>query len=65
MAYKVGDIVFWTTASVAGEYTVVGHSNGNKAGKVLVLAHSGEISIEIDADECSPVQVATIRYRLC
>ena len=54
MAYKVGDIVFWATTSAAGEYTVIGHPNGDKAGKVLVQAHSGEISVEIDADECSP-----------
>jgi hypothetical protein len=40
--------------TVAGEYTFIGHPGGDKDGKVLVLAHSGEIGVEIDADECSP-----------
>jgi len=61
MAHKDGDIVFWATTSAAGEYTVIGHPNGDKAGKVLVQAHSGEISVEIDADECSPQLVAATR----
>jgi hypothetical protein len=28
MAFKVGDIVFWATASAAGECTVIGHPKG-------------------------------------
>jgi hypothetical protein len=29
MTYQVGDIVFWATASAAGEYAVIGHPKGN------------------------------------
>ena len=54
MAYSVGDVVFWSTASAAGAYTFIGHPKGDKAGKILVLAHSGEVSCQVDADECSP-----------
>jgi hypothetical protein len=31
--------VFWGTPTTAGEYTFIGHPRGDKAGKVLVLAH--------------------------
>ena len=36
------------------EYTFIGSSKGDQHGKVLVLAHSGEIGVEVDTDECSP-----------
>jgi hypothetical protein len=52
--YSVGDVVFWGTPTTAGEYSFIGHPKGAKDGKVLVLAHSGEIGVKIDADECSP-----------
>ena len=52
--YTVGDVVFWSTASAAGEYTFIGHPKGDKAGSVLALAHSAEVGFEVDADECSP-----------
>jgi hypothetical protein len=52
--YSVGDVVFWGMPTTAGEYTFIGHPRGDRAGKVLVLAHSGETGVEIDADECSP-----------
>lgn len=52
--HSVGDVVFWGTPTTAGEYTFIGHPKGDKEGKVLVLAHSGEIGQEIDADECTP-----------
>jgi hypothetical protein len=51
--YHIGDVVFWATASTAGEYTFIGHPKGDKAGKVLMLALSGQW-FEVDADECSP-----------
>ena len=54
MAYKVGDIVFWATASTVGNTPLSATRRATKRAKVLVLAHSGEISVEIDADECSP-----------
>ena len=54
MAYSVGDVVFCGTLTTAGEYTFIGHPKGDKAGKVLVLAHSGEVGQEVDADECAP-----------
>jgi hypothetical protein len=50
--YSIGDVVFWGTPTT--EYTFIGHPKGDKAGNVLVLAHSGELGVEIDADECSP-----------
>ena len=53
-AYSVGDVVFWGTPTTAGEYTFIGHPKGDTAGKVRVLAHSGEVGPEIDADECTP-----------
>jgi hypothetical protein len=34
--------------------TFIGHPKGDKAGKILVLAHSGEVGQEVDADECAP-----------
>lgn len=40
--------------TTAGEWTFIGHPRGDKAGKALVLAPSGKVSVEIDADECSP-----------
>jgi hypothetical protein len=40
--------------SCSGAHTFIGHPKGDHAGKVLVLAHSGEVGVEIDADECSP-----------
>jgi hypothetical protein len=52
--YQIGDVVFWGTPTTAGEYTFIGHPRGDEAGKVMVLAHSGEIGFEVDADECSP-----------
>jgi len=52
--YSVGDVVFCVTPTTAGEYTFIGHPRGDRVGKVLVLAHSGEIGLEVDADECSP-----------
>ena len=54
-AYQVGDVVFWGTPTTAGEYTFIGYPRGDKTGKVLVLAHSGEVGQEIDADECTPI----------
>ena len=54
MTYQVGDTVYWGTPITAGEYTFIGHPRGDKAGKVLVLAHSAEIGFEVDADECAP-----------
>jgi hypothetical protein len=52
--YAVGDLVFWGTPTTAGEYIFIGHPKGDKAGNVLVLAHSAEVGFEVDADECSP-----------
>jgi hypothetical protein len=52
--YSVGDVVFWGTRTTAREYTFIGHPKGDKAGKVLVLAHAGEVGKEINADECAP-----------
>ena len=52
--YNIGDVVFWGTPTAAGEYTFIGNPKGDKAGKVLMLAHSGEVGFEVDADECSP-----------
>ena len=51
--YSIGDGVFWATGTTAGEWTFIGHPKGDKAGKILVLARSGEIGIEVDADKCS------------
>jgi hypothetical protein len=48
MGFKVGDIVFWVTASAAGEYTVIGHPKGQR--HVLVFAGGGEV----DAEDCRP-----------
>jgi hypothetical protein len=42
------------TPTTAGEYTFIGYPRGDKAGKVLVLAHSGEVGRQIDADQCAP-----------
>jgi hypothetical protein len=53
-SYSVGDVVFWGTPTTAGEYTFIGNPKGDHAGKVLILAFSGEIGFEVDADECSP-----------
>jgi hypothetical protein len=52
--YTIGDVVFWGTPTAAGEYVCIGHPKGDNTGKVLVLAHSGEVGQEVDADECSP-----------
>lgn len=52
-SYSVGDVVFWGTPTTAGEFTFIGHPKGDKDGKVLVLALSGEIGFDVDADECS------------
>jgi hypothetical protein len=38
----------------ADSYPSIGYPRGDKADKVLVLAHSGEVGQEIDADECTP-----------
>ena len=46
--YGIGDVVFWGTPTTAGEYTFIGHPKGERAGKVLVLAHSAEIGFEMD-----------------
>ena len=46
--YSVGDIVFWATASAAGEYTVIGHPKGQP--DVLVFAAGREA----DAEDCQP-----------
>ena len=46
--YSVGDIVFWATASAAGEYTVIGHPKGKP--HVLVFEGGGEV----DAELCKP-----------
>jgi hypothetical protein len=40
VSYAIGDLVFWGTPTTAGEYTFIDHPRGDKAGKVLVLAHS-------------------------
>jgi hypothetical protein len=45
--------VLWATASTAGENAFIGHPNGDKAGKVLVLALGAEVGFEVDADDCS------------
>jgi hypothetical protein len=52
--YNIGDVVFWATASGAGEYTFIGHPRGDKAGKLLVLAIGGEVGFAVDATECAP-----------
>ena len=52
-SYSVGDVVFWGTPTTAGEY-IIGHPKGDKAGKIVVLANSGEVGQEVEADECSP-----------
>jgi len=52
--YDVGDVVFWGTPTTAGEYTFIGHPKGDHSGETLILAFSGEIGFEVDADECSP-----------
>jgi hypothetical protein len=63
MAYKVGDIVFWATASAAGEYTVIGHPKGKP--QVLIFEGGGEV----DADLCqrtgqrAPVRAQKFRRR--
>jgi hypothetical protein len=44
--YQVGDIVFWATASAAGECTVIGHPKGQP--HVLVFAGGGEVDAELD-----------------
>ena len=51
--------MFWGTPITAGEYTFIGHPKGDKASKVLVLAHSAEIGFEVDADECRPTGRST------
>jgi hypothetical protein len=51
--YQIGDVVFGGTPTTAGEYTFIGHPKGDKAGKVLVLALSGQW-FEVDAADCSP-----------
>jgi len=58
MAYSIGDVVSWATPTTTGEYTFIGHPKGDKAGKVLVLAHSGEVGQKVDADECSPTSIS-------
>jgi hypothetical protein len=50
-SYSVGDLVFWGTPTTAGEFTFIGHPKGDKDGKVLVLALSGKIGFDVDADE--------------
>jgi hypothetical protein len=55
--YTIGDVVLWGTPTTAGEYTLIGYPKGDKAGEVLVLAHSAEIGFEVDADECSPTGI--------
>jgi hypothetical protein len=45
---QVGDIVFWATASAAGEYTVIGHPRGQP--NVMVFAGGGEV----DTEDCRP-----------
>ncbi len=45
MAFKVGDIVFWATASAAGEYTVIGHPKWESP-RVLVFEGGGEVDAE-------------------
>jgi hypothetical protein len=47
--YSIGDGVFWVLPSSAGEWTFIGHPKCDKAGKILLLARSGEIGIEVDA----------------
>ena len=54
MTCQVGDTVFWATASIAGEFTFIGHPKGDKDGKVLALANSAMVGEEFDAHECSP-----------
>jgi hypothetical protein len=54
LGYGVGDVLFWGTPTTAGEYIFIGHPKGDRADKVLVLAHSGEIGFKVDADECAP-----------
>jgi hypothetical protein len=56
--YAIGDVVFWGTPTTAGEYTFIGHSKGDKAGKVLVLAMAAEVGFEVDADECAPTGIS-------
>ena len=43
--YKIGDLVFWATASSAGAHAFIGHPRGDKAGKVLVLATGTGLSV--------------------
>ena len=54
MSYAIGDLVFWATASTAGEYTFIGYPKGDKGGKTLVLAIAADVGFPVDADECAP-----------
>ena len=51
---SIGDTVFWSLGTTAGEATFVGHPKGDHAGKVLILAFAAEVGFEIDAENCSP-----------
>lgn len=48
--YSVGDVVFWSTPTTAGEYSFIGHPKGDRTGKILVLALGADIGFEVDAD---------------
>lgn len=55
--YKVGDLVFWSTPSAAGEYTFIGHPKGDKAGRYLVLVIGSlgkEDTFAVEARQCAP-----------
>jgi hypothetical protein len=45
--------------TTAGEYTFVGHPRGDKAGKVFVLAHSGEIALKLTRTNARRLAAAT------
>jgi hypothetical protein len=53
MSYKIGDSVFWVLRSTSGDGYFIGH---RKTGgdKILILATSAEVGVEIDAENCRP-----------
>jgi len=55
--YKIGDVVFWSTASAAGDYTFIGHPKGDKTGRYLVLVIGSigkEDAFAVEARQCAP-----------
>lgn len=54
MKYQIGDIVQWVLGNTTGEGFFIGHPKDDKKELVLVLATTGEVGVEIDADNCHP-----------